>query len=232
MIMNYSDIYAKNIPLFSGIAAKELANMLDCLHAVHAAYPSGDYILMAGEMTHHIGIMLSGRATVYKDDVLGNRSVITTLGPPDLFAETFVCAGLSQSPVTVEANSDCAVLKISINRILRPCTSSCAFHRTLIQNMLGIIARKNLVLSAKIDHISKKTTQQKLASYLLSEAASHGSKTFVIPLDRQALSEYLCVNRSALSREMSRLRSSGMLDYQKNRFAIKDKNKLEALLSE
>lgn len=230
--MDYSDIYSKHIRLFSGIAAKDLVKMLDCLHAVYAAYRQGDYILMAGEMTHHVGILLSGRATVYKDDAVGNRSVITTLRPPDLFAEAFVCAGLLESPVTVQANSDCAVLKISINRILRPCTSGCAFHSTLIQNMLGIIAGKNLVLSEKIDHISKKTTRQKLASYLLGEAASHGSDTFEIPLDRQALSEYLCVNRSALSREMSRLRDADILDYQKNRFTIKDRRRLDALLSE
>ena len=185
--MDYSDIYSKNIRLFSGIAAKDLAKMLDCLHAVYAAYRRDDYILMAGEMTHHVGIILSGRATVYKDDVIGNRSVLTTLRPPDLFAETFVCAGLLESPVTVQANSDCTVLKISLNRILRPCTSNCAFHSILIQNMLGIIATKNLILNEKIDHISKKTTQQKIASYLLNQAASHGKKTFDIPLDRQAL---------------------------------------------
>jgi len=230
--MDYSNIYSKNIRLFSGIAAEDLAKMLDCLHAVYAAYRQGDYILMAGEMTHHVGIILSGRATVYKDDVTGNRSVLTTLSPPDLFAETFVCAGLLESPVTVQANSDCTILKISINRILRPCSSGCAFHSTLIQNMLGIIAQKNLILNEKIDHISKKTTGQKIASYLLSQAAFYGRETFDIPFDRQALSEYLCVNRSALSRELSRLRDDGMLRYHKNRFTIKDKNKLETLLSE
>ena len=233
MVMDYSYIYTKNVALFAGIAKADLLKMLDCLGATVVSYHSGGFVLMTGEMTHHIGIILSGRATVYKDDALGNRSVITTLGPADLFAETFVCAGVLQSPVTVQANSDTVVLKISFHRIVRPCVNACPFHAALVQNMLHILASKNMTLSEKIDHISRKTTRQKLASYLISQAAAHGANTFTIPFDRQALSEYLCVNRSALSRELSRIRNNGVLDYQKNHFTIRDMDRLsEILMSE
>lgn len=228
--MNYSAIYAKKIALFYGIDKADLEKMLTCLGATVAAYHKGEYILMAGEKTHHVGILLSGSATIYKDDVLGSRSVIATLGPADMFAETFVCAGLQQSSVTVQATADASVLKLSFNKIVQTCPSACAFHATLIRNMIGILARKNLALGKKIDHIGKKTTRQKLASYLLSQSAASGSHTFVISLDRQALAEYLCVNRSALSRELSRIRNDGILEFNKNRFTIRDKNGLEDIL--
>ena len=231
--MNYSDIFSKNIALFTGIRRTELEDMLDCLGATIAAYRRGEYILMAGELTHHVGILLNGRATIYKDDVLGNRSVLGTLGVADMFAETFVCAGVLRSPVTVQATEDVSALKVSYHRITRTCANGCGYHTLLIQNMMGILANKNMALTVKIDHISKKTTRQKLASYLIGQTDGTESPSFTIDLDRQALSEYLCVNRSALSRELSRLRDDGILRFNKNRFDIRDMDGLEdVLLSE
>jgi len=226
--MNDSLIFGKNIALFEGIAQYDLKGMLDCLGATTAAYRKGELILMAGEMTHHVGILLSGRATIYRDDVLGNRNVIRALEPPEMFAEAFVCAGALHSPVTVEAASDASVLKLSFHKIVRTCANGCDFHTILIRNMMGILAKKNLALGEKIDHISQRTTRQKIASYLLAQA--DGADEFSIPLDRQTLSEYLCVNRSALSRELSRIRNAGVLDYHKNRFTIRDREALEQLL--
>lgn len=228
--MNYSNIYSKKIALFSGITRVDLEKMLNCLGANIHTFKKNAYILMAGEITHHVGIILDGQATIYKDDILGNRSIIGTLQPSDLFAEAFVCAGLRVSPVTVEASEDTTVMKVSFHKILRTCASSCTFHHMLIQNMLRIIANKNLVLNEKIDHISKKTTRQKLASYLMSQVTKQSSNTFTIDLDRQALSEYLCVNRSALSRELSKIKDDYILDFQKNRFTILDLEGLEEIL--
>ena len=228
--MNYSDIYAKKIALFDGIAEADLERMLSCLGATIATFEKGGYILMAGEMTHHVGVLLSGHATIFKDDILGNRSVIASLSAAEIFAESFVCAGMLQSPVTVQANTAVSVLKISFHKIIRTCPSGCAFHTTLIQNMLGILACKNISLTRKIDHISKKTMRQKLASYLLGQAAAAHSDTFTIDLDRQALADYLCVNRSALSRELSRLRSDSILDFNKNLFTIHSMSGLKNIM--
>lgn len=228
--MDYNKIYTKNIALFTDIAPSEISSMLDCLGASIVCFKKGEYILMAGELTHHVGILLSGQATIYKDDVLGNRSVIATLTPPDLFAESFVCAGITTSPVTVEASADCEVLRISFHKIVRTCSACCTHHNSLVKNMLSIIARKNLALNEKIDHVAKKTTRQKLASYLLSQAEKNKSDSFSIGLDRQALSEYLCVNRSALSRELSKICSDGIVDYKRNHFTIHSLERLEDIL--
>jgi CRP-like cAMP-binding protein len=203
--------------------------MLNCLKARIARFKKGGYILNAGEETRSIGIMLSGQAAVYKDDILGNRSVLTILHPADMFAESFLCAGITTSPVTVEAGADSDVLLIPFEKILRTCSSSCEYHNSLIENMLGIIARKNLALSDKIDHVSKRTTKRKLASYLLVQAGKNGEE-FSIALDRQGLADYLCVNRSALSRELSKIAEEGVLSFHKDRFKILDFEGLEAIL--
>ncbi len=228
--MNISSIHTKHIALFDGISEAELDGMLHCLGAVSKGFKKGSFILMAGDPLTHVGIVLSGQATVFKTDLLGNRIVLGALTPPHLFAETFVCAGVSTSPVTVEAATDVTVLLLSFERILHTCTSCCSHHSILIHNMLRIVAQKNMALSEKLDHMARKTTRQKIASYLLDQATRSGSRRFEIALDRQALADYLSVNRSALSRELSRISEEGAVDYQRNSFYIRDAELLEEML--
>ena len=228
--MHIPDIDPEKVSLFAGIAPNNFESMLDCLNARTANFHRGKYILMAGEETHDIGILLSGLATVYRDDILGNRSVIAVITPFALFAESFVCAGIYTSPVTVEASADSKVLSVAFDKLIRTCPAGCPHHNTLIKNMLHIIARKNLSLNAKIDHLSKKTSRQKLASYLIGQVSQSHSTSFAVSLDRQGLADYLCVNRSALSRELSRISRDGILSYHKNRFEIHDLKRLEGIL--
>lgn len=228
--MKISDIYSKNIALFAGIDPPELEKTLNCIAASIVCYSKGTFILMAGEKASSVGIVLSGQASVYKDDILGNRSMIASIPPAHLFAESFICAGINNSPVTVEASADSEILFISFKRIMETCSSCCLDHNTLIKNMLSIIANKNLNLNEKIDHIAKKTTKQKLASYLIRQATVQKNRRFSISLDRQHLADYLCVNRSALSRELSKISKNGILSYSRNAFSIHDLERLEDIL--
>jgi CRP-like cAMP-binding protein len=229
--MNTHTILTKTA-LFEGLNTGEIGGMLDCLKALVRRYKKGDYIISAGEDTQHIGVMLSGQAFVYKDDILGNRSMIALIEPADMFAESFLCAGITTSPVTVEAGADSEVLLLPFQRIIKTCSSCCGYHNALIENMLGILARKNLTLSEKMDHIAKRTTKQKLASYLLGQATIKGSASFSIGLNRQGLADYLCVNRSALSRELSGIAEKGILEFHKDSFTILDLERLEQILHE
>ena len=228
--MTISSIYSANIALFKGIGEAELDGMLQCLGAAQKSYKKGSYILMAGDALHHVGVLLSGQATVYKTDLLGSRTVLGALTPPQLFAETFVCAGVKTSPVSVEAASDAEVLLLGFERILHTCSSCCAHHSALIYNMLRIVAQKNMALSEKMDHMARKTTRQKIASYLIDQATRAGGRRFEIALDRQALADYLSVNRSALSRELSHMNEEGVVDYQRNSFYIRSLEDLEEML--
>jgi CRP-like cAMP-binding protein len=228
--VDLSSIYAKKIALFDGISEPELSGMLHCLGAIDRSYKKGSFILMAGDPLTYVGIVLSGQATVFKTDLLGSRTVLGALAPPHLFAETFVCAGVKTSPVTVEALTDVDVLLLMFDKILHTCTSCCSHHSQLIHNMLRIVAQKNLALSEKLDHMARKTTRQKLASYLIDQATRADNRRFEIALDRQALADYLRVNRSALSRELSRMNEEGAVDYQRNSFYIRDLEQLEEML--
>jgi CRP-like cAMP-binding protein len=86
--------------------------------------------------------------------------------------------------------------------------------------MVRLLSYKNLELMKKINHITKRSTREKLLSYLSAEAKKQGSKSFLIPFDRQQLADYLCVERSAMSSELSKMRSEGLLEYQKSFFTL------------
>ena len=174
--------------------------------------------------------VLEGQVNAYRDDILGNRALMAAVTPSGLFGESIVCAGLPESPITTEAAANSRVLFVGFEKAIGPCASGCAFHVALIRNMLRVLAGKNIALSQKINHISKKTTRQKLASYLISEATRQHSRTFSIPLDRQALADYLGVNRSALSRELSGICAEGALSCNRNRFEIRNSERLEEIL--
>ncbi|WMI80329.1 Crp/Fnr family transcriptional regulator [Anaerotignum sp. MB30-C6] len=212
----------KKSPLFSGIDTKDLQSMLSCLSAVEKKYAKNELILRQGDPVGYMGLVLSGRIHILKDDFWGNRTILSDVTPSQMFAESFACSqnqGLSVSVLAVEPTS---VLFLDIKRILNTCSSACVFHTRLIRNLLSVLAEKNLMLTGKIDHITKRTTREKLLSYLSAESLKAGSPKFQIPFNRQQLAEYLAVDRSAMSQELSKLQKEDYLSYHKNNFHLKD----------
>ncbi len=218
----------KAAPLFQNIEEAELFGLLGCLRAKPRSYEKGAFILRAGEPVTGFGMVLVGRVQVTREDLYGTRTLLTQLGAGDLFAEAFAFAFAPALPVSVEAASDCAVLFFDHTRLISPCANGCAFHTQLIRNMMGILARKNLMLNSKIQHISRRTTREKLLSYLNEQAHAHKSAQFIIPFDRQELADYLCVERSAMSAELSRLQKEGVLSYHKSAFKLHAKGREDA----
>ncbi|MDO4573000.1 MAG: Crp/Fnr family transcriptional regulator [Clostridia bacterium] len=211
----------KNAALFGGIADGELAAMLDCLAAEERRYGRGEYILRAGDSTDSIGLMLSGSALIIQEDYWGNRNIIGRAAQSDLFAESFACSPSSRLNVSVVAEGDCAVLWLGIARVLTACPSACAHHSKMVRNLLSELASKNLSLNEKLTHTGQRTIREKALSYLSSQAQKQSSREFDIPFSRQQLADYLSVERSALSAELSKLRGAGVIDFRKNHFTIK-----------
>ena len=207
-------------PLFSGISRQEMEPMLHCLGGRVRTLTKGDPVFLEGDPAEFVGVVLSGSVQVVRDDFYGNRSVLTAVAPGGLFDEAFACAGLPALPVSVIAQQDSKVLLLDREKILSGCSSGCAFHSRLIQNLLRGIAQKNLVLTQKIRCMSRKTTREKLMEYLLEQAKLRGQAEFVIPYDRQALADYLGVERSAMSAEIGKLKKQGILDTHGSRFRI------------
>ncbi|MDR0856232.1 MAG: Crp/Fnr family transcriptional regulator [Clostridiales bacterium] len=208
-------------PLFAGIGDDGFDAMLGCLGARTRAYAKDETIYFEGDAVTEIGLVLDGRLHLIKDDMWGNASIVAEIAPPDMFAEAVVCGGIGTAPVNVVAKEASEVLFIDYQRVLAGCPSACAFHAALIRNMIGILARKNITLAAKLEHLAKRTTREKLLSYLAEQARQKKSGAFDIPFNRQELADYLFVERSALSAEMSRLKADGRIDYRKNHFILR-----------
>lgn len=209
-------------PLFAGIEQSDLHHMIDCLNGKLIDVPKGTPVFLEGSPAEYVGVLLSGTVQVIREDYYGNRSVINNLQPKELFAEVFSFAGLDTMPVSAIATKDSKVLLLNCRRVVSPCANACHFHNILLKNLLQGIAMKNLALSKKIRYMSKKTTKEKLMAYLLDQAKAQGSREFVIPYDRQALADYLGVERSAMSAEIGKLKKAGWIDTKGAWFRLKN----------
>lgn len=214
----YMDIL-RNCKLFENIENENLLTMLSCIGAEVRSYLKNQYIFTEGETASHIGIMLSGTAQIVRVDFYGNRSIVTGIEPPQFFRESFACTETKVIHVNVIAEKNCEVLLIDNRKILQPCCNVCEFHSQIIFNLMKEIATKNLLLNQKIEIISKRTTREKLMTYLIIQAKYHGS-SFTVPYNRQELADFLEVDRSELSAEISRLRKEKVIECKRNFFRL------------
>jgi len=208
----------KQSPLWSSIAQNEFESILDCMEAKSRSFNKGDYILFTGDPVDHLGVVVFGSVKVIREDYNGDIVILTELGVSDLFGEVFACAGVSESPVTVQASEKCEILFINFKKVISLCSSACTFHTKLVENMLKLIAEKNLQLNQKIEILSKRSTRDKLLAFF--DMYRGTASKFSIPYNREELAQYLCVDRSALSSELSRMQAAGIIKFQKNKFEI------------
>ena len=208
--------------LFDGIKEDDRSEMLKCLNAKKKQYKKGSTVLGRGRRTSEMGMVLEGSVHMVKDDFWGNRSILGQASPGQMFGEVYACLPWQGLEVDVIAAEDTEVLFLDVGRILTVCSSACSFHTRLIRNLLMILAEKNLMLTHKMEHMAQKSTRDKVLSYLSMEAEKQGGPEFAIPFNRQQLADYLSVDRSAMSRELSRMKAEGLLDYHRNRFRLKN----------
>ena len=214
--------FLKKTSLFRGTSDEELPTLLDCLAPTTREYAKNELILRQGEDVSAVGLVLSGRAQVIEEDFWGNRSILADAWPGDLFAEAYAFLPGERLRVSVVAAEPTSVMLLDAKRMLEVCSSACRFHTRLVQNVLAESARKNLALTRKVSHMSKRSTREKLLSYLSGQALGAGSDAFEIPFNRQQLADYLCVDRSAMSSELCKMRDEGLLAFDKNRFQLKE----------
>lgn len=218
-MIHYQHILAQ-CSLFEGIEASDLQVMLGCIGGRMISVPKGQTVLAEGDPAVHIGMVLTGAVRMIRDDYYGNRSIVAHIGPGQLFGESYACAGITSLPISVVTDEDSKILLMDSRRITTSCSSACAFHSRIIQNLLRLVAEKNLVFDQKIQITSQRSTREKLMAYLMNQAKLNGSSTFTIPYDRQELADYLEVERSGLSAQISKLRREGILESEKNRFTL------------
>ena len=208
----------KDHPLFKGISFGEFEKVMSCLLVKSATYEKNDIIWLAGTPTKFVSLLMSGSVRVAKNAVDGNAIILTDVDAPNFLGEIGVWAELDYFPVTVLALEDCDVLFLDASKITSVCPSICQFHKRMIEHVLRTIAKKAFMLDQKVELLSKRTIREKL--FCLFDAKRGSAKKFTLPYNREEMARYLCVNRSALSDELSKMRDEGLIRYKRNEFEI------------
>lgn len=215
----YVDIMKKS-PLFNEIDNGDILSTLDCMGFNKTVYEKDEYIVHEGDIIPGVGLLLEGSLLIMKEDYWGNRTLLTKIMPSGLFGEAFACTKDCVSSVSVITDEKSVICYLDVSHILTTCSNSCNYHNRLITNLVHILAYKNVILSEKIEHMSQRKLRDKILSYLSQCSKTALSNTFVIPFDRQELADYLCVDRSALSAELSKLQREGLIKYNKSSFTL------------
>ncbi len=210
----------KRTKIFAGVGDSEIESMLSCLGARLKSYKKGEYVFRQGEHISDITVLAEGRLYIQKDDYWGNRSILGEITVGEMFGEAYVAydSGALLNDVVAVENS--AVIFFDVKRILTSCSNACRFHALVVQNLFFAISEKNRKLVQKLSHMSKRTTREKLISYLSEQAKKQNSGSFTIPFNRQQLADFLSVDRSAMSNELCKMRDEGLLEFDKNRFKL------------
>ena len=209
--------------IFRGMEEKNILSMLDCLAAVKKRFTRGEFLYRAGEPAGMAALVLDGMFHIDREDYWGNNSILSDITAGELFGEVY--AMLGREPVTINATaaSSCTVMMMDINRVFMTCETTCPYHTRLIRNLTYVVASKNRTLTSKLGYLSQRTTRGKLMAYLSEQSVRCGSPSFDIPFNRQQMADFLSVDRSAMSKELGRLRDEGILDFNKNHFILKEK---------
>lgn len=219
-MMNYEDL--KQTELFAGIKTKEIPRLLECVHARCAHFPKDEMIIEEGNRVHEFGILLSGCGRSFKWDASDRLIIITLLQKGSEIGVLLAASPERESPVSVQALEDTSVLLIPYARLIARCGKACPGHERLLRNYIGIVAEKGLVLHDRIDCLLKPTLREKILNYLLRVSSEQQSRAISIPLNRNAMAEYLNIERSALSRELSNMKRDGLIEYHRNNFWLLD----------
>ncbi len=207
----------KKFPLFHGIEEAEIMDM-DARRCMHRrTFQKGDTVLHEGSRVRQIGLVLSGRVMIRHLDLWGNESILSHADSGHIFAESYALSG-EPILVNVTAEETTDVLFLDVAMFTDPQYQNLSWYPKMLCSMLALSTRKNLLLSERIFCTGPKTVRGRLMIYLSSQASKAGRMDFTIPFNRQQLADYLNLDRSALSRELCRMRDEGILTFRKNSF--------------
>lgn len=210
----------KGTKLFAGVDENEILPMLACLQTKLKTYKKGEYVYRQGEYLNNITVLVEGNLLIQSNDYWGNRSIINTVETGEMFGEAYVAPDSGALLNDVVAVENSTVMFFDVQKILTVCSSNCKFHSMVVHNLFFAISEKNRRLVQKLGHMAKRSTREKLISYLSEEAKRQKSGAFTIPFNRQQLADFLSVDRSAMSNELCKMRDEGLLIFEKNRFTL------------
>ena len=197
----------------------EIRLCLSSLRAAEKEYEKGQLILHAGDVTDRMGLVLSGSVTIESNDVWGDCTILSHVASGQLFAEAYALLPSEVMLVDVRANENCRILFLTIGKLFTALPPS-AWKEKLTGNLLCISAQKNLTLSGRSFHTSPKSARGRILSYLNTVSLQKHTAEFDIPFDRQQLADYLNLERTNMSKELTRMKRDGILECRKNHFRL------------
>jgi CRP-like cAMP-binding protein len=213
--------------LFNNIGKDELKSLLTCLKPLVQTYPKNTIVVRNGDSLDSLGIVLEGQASIFKDSISGNRILLKNIVKGEMFGEIAVFARQNEWPALVQAITPLTVCFFPKNKIVDQCTNACKWHNSLVRNMLGVISERALKLSKKMEYISIKTMRSKLSTFIYEQYLKGKTTTLTLPMNRQQLADFLNVSRPSMSRELSRMRDEGIIDFHLSAVRIIDIEKLK-----
>ena len=206
-------------PLFQDLSEAELDTLAAAGHLRTRQFAKHEVIFRAGSCVREIGIVLRGSVHIENLDLWGTKSILSSVGAGQAFAETYAFCG-DALMVDAVAAEDCEVLFLHTGA-LSDSRVPAGVRGTLLHDLLTVSMRKNLSLSQRIFCTTPKTVRGRLLTYFSAQAAKADSPEFEIPFNRQQMADYLNLDRSALSKELGRMRDEGLLEFEKNHFILK-----------
>ena len=206
--------------LFADIDAEELSKLYECLSARERSFKRDSFVFHVGQEVRYVYFILSGSVHIIDEDFWGNRSIVETMNKDTLFGEAYVFSSVENHQVSVIAAEDSKLLEIDPKSLFETCSNRCSCHTKLVRNALNIVSEKIVLLTEKLRYVMRRSIREKVLSYLSQCSTRENSSSFDIPYSRQQLADYLCVDRSALSHELSKLQTQGMIKYHKNHFEL------------
>ena len=206
------------IDLFENVRNNEVLELLKCIGIKTKVFKKDAIIVKQASKIDFLGVILSGNATISKTDSMGNKTIVEELKMNDIFGHNIVCCGLDRSPVDIVSDKECEILFLPFEKVVTPCAKLCPYHLQLIKNVMKMISKRNSLLNNKIDIIGQKTTRDKILALL--DKYRNDERVFSIPYSREEMAKFLHVDRSAMSRELCKMRDEGVLRFHKNHFEI------------
>ena len=204
------ELQCGNAIIFQDIQQEDCTRMLGCFEAVRRGYLAGETI-PADHSLRSVGVVENGFLSVTGVDIHGNRAILERLGPGGVFGEVLAFAGAGQSGIDVVCETEASVVYIGYDHIVKRCENACPCHSRVVENMLRLIADKTLSLSERVEVLSQRTIRDKLLCYFVQTARRQGGRRFRLPFPYSTLADFLCIDRSAMMRELSRMKQEGLI---------------------
>lgn len=228
MFKKWTKIFSQ-CALFRGIDPEELNLVFTCLKPKVSRYERNEWVAVASEKFTGLGVVLSGEVVVAKENAAGDRIIIAVNTPGEMFGEMAAFSGEGVWPVSVMARTACTVMFLPAGKIVGNCERVCVSHRLLITNLLEIVSHKALMLHRKVEYLTMKSLRGKIGTFLLEQYKRLGRPTFILPMKRNELADFLNVSRPSLSREMCRLRDEGVIEFHRDSIKIKEVDTLKGM---